>query len=313
MHGDDGASSVRAGAEVRPSVVVVGSLNMDYVVRVPRLPAPGETVSGDDVFRNPGGKGANQAIAAARLGQRVAMIGRVGDDEAGRTLVEALQSEGVDASRIVVDAHAPTGAAFIPVAADGENQIVVSPGANARLTPEDVDAARALLEGADVVLAQLEVPFPAVHAAASCAGGTTVLNPAPAQAVPEELVSSADVVVPNRVELARLTGSEVPRSADDAARAAAALPAASVVVTLGADGALVIQGNRVTEIAPTPVRAVDSTAAGDAFCGGLADGLARGEDLVPAARWGARVAAIACTKRGAQASLPTRDAALAFR
>ena len=312
MRADDRTGSAGGQAEHPPSVVVVGSLNMDYVVRVPRLPAPGETVSGDDVFRNPGGKGANQAIAAARLGQRVAMIGRVGDDDAGRTLIDALRSEGVDVSTIVVDADGPSGAAFIPVAPDGENQIVVSPGANARLTHDDVDAGRSLLRSAKVVLAQLEIPFAAVQAAASSAGGTVILNPAPAQAVPEGLVSSADVVVPNRIELARLTGSDMPRSADDVALAAADLPVASVVVTLGADGALVIEGDEVTPIAPTPVRAVDSTAAGDAFCGGLADGLARGEDLLSAARWGARVAAIACTKRGAQASLPTRDAVLGF-
>jgi ribokinase len=315
MRGDGESARLSAYEPGRgpPSVVVVGSINMDYVVRVPRLPGPGETVSGDDVFRNPGGKGANQAVAAARLGQDVAMIGRVGDDDAGRELVRALRAERIDTSHVRVDRDTPTGAAFISVAPDGENVIVVSPGANKRLTSVDVDAAGGLLQRARIILTQLEIPFDAVRAAASGADGIVVLNPAPAQAVPEDLLSMADIVVPNRVELGRLAGIDVPESADEVARAAVELPGRSTVVTLGSDGAIVVRDGEAVSVHPTPVRAVDTTGAGDAFCGALADALARGNELHAAAQWGCRVAALASTKRGAQASLPTREAVLAFR
>lgn len=294
------------------SVVVVGSMNMDFVVRVPRLPGPGETVAGDDAFRNPGGKGANQAVAAARLGQPVAMVACVGDDDPGRTLIGSLRDDDIDTSRVRVAVDAPTGAAFIAVDPEGENQIVVAAGANARLSPADVADAGPMLERAPVTLLQLEVPTETVRAAARAARGMVVLNPAPAQEVPQDLLSLAHVVVPNRVELAGLAGSEPPRSAEEAARLAAALPAGSAVVTLGERGAVVVRDGIVTPIAPVPVRAVDTTAAGDAFCGALADALARGEELEAAARWAVRVAAIACTKPGAQPSLPTREEALAF-
>jgi ribokinase len=315
MRGDGESARLSAYEPGRgpPSVVVVGSINMDYVVRVPRLPGPGETVSGDDVFRNPGGKGANQAVAAARLGQDVAMIGRVGDDDAGRELVRALRAERIDTSHVRVDRDTPTGAAFISVAPDGENVIVVSPGANKRLTSVDVDVAGGLLQRARIILTQLEIPFDAVRAAASGADGIVVLNPAPAQAVPEDLLSMADIVVPNRVELGRLAGIDVPESADEVARAAVELPGRSTVVTLGSDGAIVVRDGEAVSVHPTPVRAVDTTGAGDAFCGALADALARGNELHAAAQWGCRVAALASTKRGAQASLPTREAVLAFR
>ena len=298
--------------ERTPSVVVVGSLNMDLVVEVPRLPRAGETVSGGDLFRNPGGKGGNQAVAAARLGQRVAMVGRVGDDDPGRALVRALREDHIDTSNVPVDQDAPSGVALIAVAPDGENLIVVSPGANRRLAPDDVHTAGPLLHRAGVVLIQLEIPVESVRAAAEVAAGTVVLNPAPAQSVPEDVLGLADVIVPNRVELARLAGSEVPTSVEDVVRLASALPARVAVVTLGAEGAVVVRDGRLARVEPVAVRAVDTTAAGDAFCGALADALARGQDLEEAARWGTRVAAVACTKRGAQASLPTRDEVLAF-
>ena len=228
---------------MRGSVAVVGSLNLDLVIRVAELPGPGETVSGGDLFRNPGGKGANQAVAAARLGRRVAMVGCVGDDQAGRELLASLAAAGVDGSRVRVVEGVPSGTACITVSEDGENQIVVSPGANARLTPDDV-AAAAAVRSAAVTLLQLEVPLETVAAAARTAGGRVVLNPAPARALPAELLGQVDVLVPNRVELARLAG-------------------------------------------------------------GLADALAGGADLQEAARRAVRVAAAACLRPGAQASLPT--------
>ena len=294
-----------SGQPADPEVAVVGSLNLDLVVRVARLPGPGETVSGDDVFRNPGGKGANQAVAAARLGRRVAMVGRVGDDDAGRELVESLEADAVDSSRVRVVAGVPSGIALITVSEDGENQIVVSPGANAHLTPDDVGQARAALRAAAVTLLQLEVPLEAVAAAARAAGGTVVLNPAPVRDLPEELLAEVDVLVPNRVELAQLAGGAEPETVAEATRLAGRLPARAVVVTLGADGCLVIVGGDATHVPAVPVRAVDTTAAGDAFCGGLADALAGGAALEDAARRAVRVAAAACLRPGAQASLPT--------
>jgi ribokinase len=287
------------------AIAVVGSLNLDLVVRVARLPGPGETVSGGDVFRNPGGKGANQAVAAARLGRGVAMVGRVGDDQAGRELLASLRADGVDTSHVRVVDGVPSGAAFITVSEDGENQIVVSPGANARLTPEDVAAAGAVLRAAAVTLVQLEVPLEAVAAAMRAAGGRVVLNPAPVRALPSELLGEVDVLVPNRVELAQLAAAPVPGTAAEAAGLAARLPARAVVVTLGADGALVVEQGRASHVPAVPVRPVDTTAAGDAFCGGLADALAAGAALQDATRWAVRVAAAACTRPGAQASLPT--------
>jgi ribokinase len=305
----DGAEG--ADAALGP-IAVVGSLNMDLVVRVLRLPGPGETVTGDDVFRNPGGKGGNQAVAAARLGRTVSVVACVGEDEAGRSLLDALRADGVDTGHVRIDERAPTGAAFIAVGPDGENQIIVSPGANGRLTPDDVQMARPLLERAAVTLLQLEIPLDVVAEAAQAAHGSVVLNPAPARELPSEVLALADVVVPNRVELGQLANESPPASADEAAGLAVRLPVPAVVVTLGAEGALVVEGGAITPVPPVVVRPIDTTAAGDAFCGALADALARGEGLDAAARWAARVAALACTKPGAQSSLPTRDEVLHF-
>jgi ribokinase len=301
-----GEKAVTVRPDPAQEVAVVGSLNLDLVVRVPRLPGPGETVSGDDVFRNPGGKGANQAVAAARLGRRVAMVGCVGDDDAGRDLLGALAADAVDTSRVRVVAGVPSGTALITVAEDGENQIVVSPGANARLTAEDVAAAGAALAGAAVTLLQLEVPLDTVAAAAeAAASGTVVLNPAPVRPLPAAVLGLVDVLVPNRVELAQLAGAPAPETVEDAVRLAGRLPVGAVVVTLGADGALVVEGGQASHVPAVPVRAVDTTAAGDAFCGGLADALAAGAGLRDAARRAVRVAAAACLRSGAQVSLPT--------
>jgi ribokinase len=298
-------SGPRTGSPGAAEVAVVGSLNLDLVVRVPRLPGPGETVSGDDLFRNSGGKGANQAVAAARLGRRVAMVGCVGDDDAGRELLESLEAGAVDTSRVRVVTGVPSGTALITVSEDGENQIVVSPGANARLAPDDVAAAGSALAGAAVTLLQLEVPLEAVAAAARAAGGTVVLNPAPVRDLPDGLLDRVDVLVPNRVELAQLAGGPVPGTVEEAAGLAGRLPVGAVVVTLGADGALVVEDGQARHVPAVPVRAVDTTAAGDAFCGGLADALAAGAALADAARRAVRVAAAACLRPGAQASLPT--------
>ena len=289
---------------------MVGSANLDLVVEVPRLPLVGESVLGGDLSRIPGGKGANQAVAAARLGRSVAMIGRVGDDEGGRMLRAALKADGVDTAHLTTTPDTPNGVALIAVGADGDNSIVVSPGANNRLSVDDVAAAADVLGAAAVTLVQLESPVDAVLAAAESAGGVVVLNPAPAPSspLPARLLEEVDVIVPNQTELALLTGHDGPVDAEVAARLAARLPVQAVVVTLGALGALVVvEGveGEVTHIPAPVVDPVDATAAGDSFCGALADALVRTEPMVDAVRWAVRVGAATTLRPGAQPSLPT--------
>jgi ribokinase len=288
-------------------VVVVGSVNLDIVVPVTRHPAPGATVLGGDHRRHRGGKGANQAVAAARLGRKVEFVGCVGDDDAGRTLVSGLQDDGVGVDHVRVDPGAPTGLALITVDQEGENAIVVSPGANARLAPLDLEQVTSLLERTDALLLQLEVPLETVERAAALASGTVVLNPAPARALPPELLRRVDVLVPNRGELAEISGGPTPKGFDEVVAAARGLEGPpAVVVTLGAEGAVVVTADGVEHIPALEVEPVDTTGAGDAFCGALADALVRAEGLSAAARWAAAAAASSVTRPGAQDSLPTR-------
>jgi ribokinase len=280
-------------------IAVVGSINLDVVVEVARHPAPGETVIGGDRRELPGGKGANQAVAAARLGATVALVGRVGADDAGRRLRDGLAGEGVDVEHVLVDPEAPTGMALIAVDGAGENTIVVSPGANARVGAPDVEAARDVLASAAVTLVQHEVPEDAVAAAIAAAGGTVVLNPAPAR----RIVAAVDVLVPNLGELEALAG----RAGDPVELARGLEAARAVVVTLGAEGAVVVDGDHAERVAAPRVEAVDTTGAGDAFCGALAQALDSGADLVEAARWAARAAAASVTRLGAQGGMPHRE------
>ena len=298
----------------RPEIAVVGSANLDLVVDVETIPVPGETVLGGDLRRIPGGKGANQAVAAARLGRRVAMIGRVGDDGAGTTLREALASAGVDTTNLRTTQGTPSGTALIAVGADGDNAIVVSPGANGRVSSDDVASAAPVLGAAAVVLLQLEVPLEAVAAAVRHARGTVVLNPAPAPTamLPDELLDGVDVLVPNQTELATLAGHAGLSAIGDvdpetAVALARGLPVAAAVVTLGAAGAMVVTPADATHVPAPAVEPVDTTAAGDAFCGAFADALVDGADLVRAAEWAVRVGAAATLRQGAQPSLPTRS------
>ncbi len=290
-----------------PEVAVVGSANLDLVVEVPRVPLVGETVLGSDLARIPGGKGANQAVAAARLGRSVAMIGRVGDDEGGRILRDALETDGVDTVHLATTPEVPNGVALIAVGADGDNAIVVSPGANSRLSVADVEAAGDVLGAAAVTLVQLEVPVDAVTAAVAIAGGTVVLNPAPAPSSPlsAKLLETVDVIVPNQTELALLAGHDGPVDVATAADLARRLPVRTAVVTLGALGALAVSEGNVTHVEAPEVTPVDTTAAGDSFCGALADALVRGESIVEAVRWAVRVGAATTLRPGAQPSLPT--------
>ena len=238
-------------------------------------------------------------MAAARLGGKVAMVGRVGADAQGAWLREGLWTEGVDVEHVREDRQAPTGVALIAVDARGENTIVVSPGANARVDARDVAAASEVVRGAEVVLVQHEVPQAAVAAAIATAGGTVVLNPAPARG----LAAPVDVLVPNRGELETLAGGR----GDPVTLARSITAARAVVVTLGAEGAVVVEGDRAERVRAPQVEAVDTTGAGDAFCGALAEAMAGGATVVEAARWAVRVAAVSVTRLGAQGGLPRRE------
>ncbi|HKV44682.1 MAG TPA: ribokinase [bacterium] len=292
-------------------VCVVGSLNMDLVVKAPRLPRVGETVAGGSFATFPGGKGANQAVAAARLGARVAMVGRVGRDAFGEQLVVGLKRDGIDAAHVRVDPDAATGVAFIGVDADGRNMIMVASGANRRVPASDVDDAREAIVGARVLLLQLEVPMAATLRAAAiarAAGVMVCLDPAPAVALPEALYAGVDVINPNEGEAQTLTGIEVGSTAD-AVRAAEALHARGprvVVVKMGERGAVYLGPEGRGHVPAVPVKAVDTTAAGDAFAAALGVALGEGRGTADAVAFATQVAGLKVTRMGAQVAMPTR-------
>ncbi|MCX4530464.1 ribokinase [Streptomyces sp. NPDC002596] len=291
-------------------LLVVGSANADLVIGVERRPAPGETVLGSDLAVHPGGKGGNQAVAAARLGARTALLARVGDDAHGRLLLESQREAGVDTGGVLVGG-APTGVALITVDPSGDNSIVVSPGANARLTPDDIRAAADLLAGARVVSAQLEIPLETVAEVARTRppGARFVLNPSPPAPLPDDVLAACDPLVVNEHEARFVLGASAGPGPEDWARALLALGPQSVVITLGADGALVADGrtDAVARIPSPRVDAVDTTGAGDAFTAALAWRLSVGEDIATAAAFAVRVGAAAVTREGAQVSFPTAE------
>jgi ribokinase len=297
------------------AVVVVGSANLDYTVRVPRLPVPGETVLGSGLLTSHGGKGANQAVAARRAGAAVTFIGKRGADGPGEAIARRLAEEGIRTEGFLTDPAAPTGVAFIAVDPAGQNQIVVAPGANAALTVEDLLACRPLLKGGRVLLTQLETPTATVQEAleaGQASGMVTILNPAPAAPWAPELFRAVDLLVPNEQEAALLADRPV-RSVAEAEAAAARLldfGCKAVLVTLGSQGALLLRPGGARHFPAFPVEAVDATAAGDAFCGALAAALSEGRGLEEAVPFACAAGALTCTKRGAQESLPTRDAIL---
>lgn len=296
-----------------PQIIVLGSINTDLVIRAPRLPAAGETVTGGEFFQAAGGKGANQAVAAARAGtEPVVLIAAVGDDPYGHDALAGLRRENLVTDWIKVVPGCATGVALIMVGAAGENAICVAPGANWRLSPHDVAVVPDdLFRSARVFLACLESPLETVEfglARAKAAGLVTLLNPAPADAMLDrpDVLRLVDVLTPNQHE-ARALAALAPTHADPlaAARSLQQFGCRACVVTLGAEGCLVVEES-VTEVPACPVEALDTTAAGDAFSGALAVALAEGKSLADAARWASRAAAIAVTRRGAQPSLPTR-------
>jgi ribokinase len=296
---------------------VVGSANIDLTFRTPRLPVPGETLAGDDFHLGFGGKGANQAVMAARLGADVTFVGCVGHDPFGEQTLTHLRQEGIDTRHVRTSPDRPSGVAAIVVDARAQNCILLVPGANAALSPADVCAAGGAIGSAAVLLCQLEVPLDATHEAlrlARAASVRTILNPAPALDLPDDTLRLADLCVPNEPELATLTGlpaGTLPEIETAARRLLARGPGA-VLVTLGERGALLVHPQEVQHFPPVAVQAVDPTGAGDAFIGSLAVFLAEGRSLLDGVRAAGAVAALSVTRPGAQSAFPTRVVTDAF-
>jgi ribokinase len=299
-----------------PNIVIIGSLNMDIVIEADRYPNPGETILGHNARFIPGGKGANQAVAAARLGAKTTMIGAVGSDAFGQELLKALDADGISRNSIKITHGNATGIASIFLS-NGDNCIVVVPGANYQILPEEIDKYDDIIRNADIILLQLEIPMETVcHAAqkAKSFGKTVVLNPAPAQILPNELLGNVDYITPNRSELSLLTGINAEGEGLEAAmRSLIQMGATKVVTTLGADGsAFVEKGGLLQTVSGYKVPIVDTTGAGDSFNAGLAYSLALGSSLEQSVSFSAKVSALAVTRFGAQAGMPSIEEVVQF-
>lgn len=295
----------------RAKVVVIGSSNTDMAVTTPKIPAPGETVLGDDFMMTSGGKGANQAVAASRLGAEVTLIARVGTDMFGDRTVANIAAAGVNTKYVVRDSRAASGVALIYIAEDGQNSIVVAGGANNHLSPEDIDAARPAMEDADVVTLQFETPLETVAHAIRVVkdlGKRVIVNPAPACDLPFDFLEGVDVITPNEVEAAMLLGLAPGECFDgrDSAIRLLVLGVGAAVITLGSEGAVCGTHGCVQQILGKRVIAVDTTGAGDCFTGALACALGEGQELEPAVCFANAAAALSVTRFGAQASMPNR-------
>jgi ribokinase len=302
---------------MKNSIAVLGSSNTDMIVKTDRIPRPGETVIGGVFSRAPGGKGANQAVAAARVGSSVVLIGRVGADAFGDEALEGYVRDGIDVSRLTRDPGAHSGVALIFVDAKGENSIAVASGANANVSDADVEGVRDCIESAAVLLMQLEIPIDAVSAAADIAaarGVRVILNPAPARALDDALLRNVSILTPNETEAELLTGisADTDRGAENAAEALRARGIETVLLTLGTRGVYVASPEYRGIVPCYPVECVDSTAAGDVFNGVLAASLAEGRSLLDAVRFASAAAAISVTRMGAQPSAPYREEIDAF-
>jgi ribokinase len=293
----------------KPKIVVVGSSNMDLVVKSPRIPIKGETILGGDFIMTPGGKGANQAVAAAKLGTEVYFVAKLGDDIFARQSLSNFQKVGIHTEYVEQTKEAPSGVALITVDEAGDNVIVVAPGANLKLSPEDVKKAQSTIASSGAVAAQLEVPLETVEFAARLANDAEVpfiLDPAPAQTLSDELLRMVSVLTPNETEAEILTGIKVTdeKSAHAAAQNLLERGVKAVVLTMGSGGYLLVTNDETHFVSSIKVNAVDTTAAGDAFTGALGVGLARGKNLKDAALFANYVAALSVTKMGAQSSMP---------
>ena len=292
-------------------IVVVGSCNTDMVINMDRLPLPGETLLGGKFFMNAGGKGANQAVAAARLGGKVNFVAKVGNDPFGIRSIDQYKAEGIGTKHVVVDKEHPSGVALILVDAHGENSIAVASGANAHLLPEDIDQAKGTIEDCDILLMQLETPMETIeHAAqmAKRAGGKVSLNPAPAHSLPESLLADLYMLIANETEAEYISGTRI-TDMDSVARAADIIchrGVENVVITLGSKGAFIKERDTYHQVPALKVKAVDATAAGDTFCGAVCVALAEGRGIIEAVTFANRAAAVAVTRMGAQSSLPYR-------
>ncbi len=306
-----GKGECKTMGEKRSKVLVVGSANMDMVVRCGRFPHPGETIFGSGFATFPGGKGANQAVCCAKLGGEVEFLGRMGRDVFCERLSENMKREGVGLEHLLIDPMEPTGTALITVDEAGQNEIIVVPGSNMKLRPEDVVTHRSAFDDAAIVLLQLEIPLDTVMQAATLArqkAAIVVLNPAPACALPEELFRVIDYITPNDSEAELLSGIPVtdPDSAEQAAKVLLGRGVRNVIVTMGSAGCILVSCTQVRRFPARRVKAVDTTAAGDAFNGALASSLATGSPLEEAIVFANAVAAFAVTKPGAQSSMPTK-------
>jgi ribokinase len=301
------------GAEV----VVIGSINMDMVVVLDHRPAKGETVLGKNFFTSPGGKGANQAYAAGKLGARTMMLGKLGEDAFAPQLIANLQQAGIDTSMITQLPNVSSGIALISIDAEGDNSIIVAPGANSAIAGSDIDRWEPYIQTAKIILLQLEIPLDSVVYAAETAhkhGVPVLLDPAPAQPLPDELLSIVDFITPNESELSAITGVDV-TDAESAIKAASRLidrGGKTVLAKLGSKGVAVVDSKGAFVIDGYAVKAVDTTAAGDSFAGAFAAAFAEGKDVRAAAQFANAVAAIAVTRMGAQASMPSRQEVESF-
>ncbi|MDP4282741.1 MAG: ribokinase [Bacteroidota bacterium] len=298
-------------------IIVVGSCNTDMVIKADRLPVPGETILGGTFFMNPGGKGANQAVAAARMGGNVTLISKTGNDVFGKQSVMLYNSENIKTDYVFSDPKQPSGVAMITVDSNGENCIVVASGANSYLSPADIQKARKEIESSDLVLMQLEIPIETVEYVAELAnkkGIRVILNPAPARALSENLLKNLYIIIPNKTEAEILSGIKV-TDVESARKAAAIISAKGVnivVITLGSQGAVIKDGDDYHFIEAYKVNTVDTTAAGDTFCGSVCVGLSEDKSILESVQLAAKAAALTVTRMGAQGSIPYRAELASF-
>lgn len=299
-------------------ITVIGSLNMDLVTNVENMPKVGETIIGSDFKEIPGGKGANQAVAIARLGGKVNMIGKVGDDGFGKTLLDSLKKDKINIDSVKIEKNTPTGVAIITVNGEGDNSIVVIPGANFKVCKEDIENNIETIEKSKMVIFQLEIPLETVKYGLKRSkelGKYTVLNPAPAKSLDEEMIKNIDLLIPNETELEVLSQMKIKDEKDfvNASKRLIEKGVKALIITMGEKGAFYIDKNCVKKFESKKVNAVDTTAAGDSFIGGVVSYLSKGREIDEAISFASKVGAITVTRKGAQSSLPYLEEVLAFK